>query len=224
MANDAAGPVAAQNLPPDHPKAGPHAPLEGPSPAALQPPAASAPQPSPPAPPVAAPLPSPPTTASLPLPQLPPVVATVAAAVREGQPHTLVVRLEPAELGRVDVRIEREPGGPARISLLVERPDTLHAIQRDQAHLHRALDLAGVPPDGRQVQYQLAPPDPSPLPPGSFGASGGFAGTGGHGPGGGGPGGGGSGARDRHGGYAWAGEEPTPPFARRRMAGVDITA
>lgn len=153
--------------------------------------------------------------------QVMPVIASVVAS-QDGAPQTLVIRLDPAELGRVQVYIERTADGLSRISLQAERPDTLQLLVRDQPQLHRALDLAGVSPDGRLLQFQLAPDQP-PLPQGStqFGANGsagGFAGS---------NGGGNAGQRssDRHGGYVPAFRASDAlPIQSRHLAGVDITA
>ena len=80
----------------------------------------------------------------------------------------VVVRLDPAELGRVQIGILRQADGPARIELLAERPDTLQLLMRDQPALHRALDLAGVPTEGRVLHFQLGAAetarDPTPAP------------------------------------------------------------
>ena len=70
-------------------------------------------------------------------------------------PGRVVVRLDPAELGRVQIGILRQADGPARIELVAERPDTLQLLMRDQPALHRALDLAGVPAEGRVLHFQL---------------------------------------------------------------------
>lgn len=90
--------------------------------------------------------------------QVSPALASfVISAVQPNAPQHLIIRLDPAELGRVQVRIERTPDGPARVELVVERPDTLLMLLRDQPQLHRALDLAGVPAPDRTLQFQLAP-------------------------------------------------------------------
>jgi len=89
--------------------------------------------------------------------QVAPALATfVASAAQPGAAQHLTIRLDPAELGRVQVHIERAPGGAARVELVVERPDTL-LLLRDQPQLHRALDLAGVPIADRTLQFHLAP-------------------------------------------------------------------
>lgn len=93
--------------------------------------------------------------------------AFLAAASPAG-PSRVVVRLDPAELGLVQVGIVRQPDGPARIELMAERPETLQLLMRDQPALHRALDLAGVPVEGRTLHFQLGAPDaardPAPAP------------------------------------------------------------
>jgi hypothetical protein len=116
------------------------------------------------------------TTASLPEPaaaSAPPLPSTmsysptaqvVAAVVRvtAANGHArLELSLHPDELGRVEVRIERSPDGHAAVSIRVERPETLAALQREAPELHAALDRAGLPAAARSLAFDLAPP---PLP------------------------------------------------------------
>jgi flagellar hook-length control protein FliK len=70
---------------------------------------------------------------------------------------SLTLRLDPVELGHVQIHIERPKDGPATVALTVERPETLLLLLRDQTQLHQALDQAGVPADGRAVSFHLAP-------------------------------------------------------------------
>jgi hypothetical protein len=72
----------------------------------------------------------------------------------------VTVRLDPLELGKLQIRIEQSQDGPARVTLTAERPETLDLLVRDQAQLHRALDQAGVPADGRSLTFHLAAADP----------------------------------------------------------------
>jgi flagellar hook-length control protein FliK len=69
----------------------------------------------------------------------------------------VTVRLDPPELGRLQIRLEQPTDGPARVVLTAERPQTLDLVARDQVRLHRALDQAGVPADGRTVTFRLQP-------------------------------------------------------------------
>lgn len=70
--------------------------------------------------------------------------------------ETLILRLDPEELGRVQISITQSPKGPASIAIRVEQPETLLLLMRDQGQLHRALDSAGIAPEGRQLSFQLA--------------------------------------------------------------------
>ena len=79
-----------------------------------------------------------------------------AAGISPATPRTVTIRLDPIELGRVEIRLGHAHDAPAKVELTVERPETLLMLLRDQPQLHRALDLAGVPAAGRTVQFHLA--------------------------------------------------------------------
>ena len=162
--------------------------------------------------------------------------AAFTAAASPAGPGRVVVRLDPAELGRVQIGILRPADGPARIELLAERPDTLQLLMRDQPALHRALDLAGVPAEGRVLHFQLgaadAGRDAAPTPPPQPAAQ---PATGmGLGAGGGGQSGGNGQAQGRGQPQAWGGPpasgDRNPLLPRPSRAayasrpGVDITA
>lgn len=54
------------------------------------------------------------------------------------------IRLDPVELGRIDVKLEIDAAGSVRAHLLVDRPETLAFLQRDSSHLQRAFEQAGL--------------------------------------------------------------------------------
>lgn len=101
------------------------------------PPPSSAPQPASQA--IAPRLPPPPAA------QVAPVVVGLGLGT-EAQGWVEVV-LEPAELGRVEIRLERD-GAKASLHVQAERPETLALLQRDGAELNRALSQAGLAPEG----------------------------------------------------------------------------
>jgi hypothetical protein len=146
-----------------------------------------------------------------------PITVAIAPQGQPGGPQHITIRLDPAELGRVQVRIERAEDGTAKVDLAVERTDTLLLLLRDQPQLHRALDLAGVPPEGRVVQFSLAPPD---APGGGAGLPMDSGGGSGNRPG--------QGRSQGHGDHQGGGQSPGQAFTRRRVAwasaGIDITA
>jgi hypothetical protein len=88
--------------------------------------------------------------------QITPTLLTLARTANGAQQMT--VRLHPAELGMVQIRIERAASGLTQIDITVDKPETLLALQRDQPALHRSLDQAGVPPAGRTISFHAVPP------------------------------------------------------------------
>lgn len=85
------------------------------------------------------------------------IAQPVAAAAASGAAaHQIVVRLDPPELGKVEVHLVQAPDSPASVQVNVERPETLALLHHDQAALHRALDQAGIPSEGRQLTLQLS--------------------------------------------------------------------
>jgi|GEM_PF-1319697 len=66
------------------------------------------------------------------------------------------IRLDPAELGRVDVRLEMTGDNRVQAYLTVERPETLLELQRTARELERALSDAGLDLDGEGLNFQLS--------------------------------------------------------------------
>jgi hypothetical protein len=75
-------------------------------------------------------------------------IAPFAVALALGPDASLNLTLEPVELGRVEIAIERN-GMDATVSVHAERPETLALLQRDRVELERALANAGFGADGR---------------------------------------------------------------------------
>jgi len=89
---------------------------------------------------------------------LSPAIVSAAAAIArnaaQGE-NRFSMRLDPPELGRVDVRLKIGDDGLARAHLIVERPETLDMFLRDQRALERSLEQAGVKTDGNSLQFSL---------------------------------------------------------------------
>jgi flagellar hook-length control protein FliK len=84
----------------------------------------------------------------------------IAKAV-PGRVAKMMVQLEPAQLGRVEVRLEF--GQDNRLTALMiaaERPETLEALQRDTRALERSLEAAGLRLDDQSLSFSLADQDP----------------------------------------------------------------
>lgn len=65
------------------------------------------------------------------------------------------IRLNPQELGGVDVTLDIQKDGKVRGHLVVERPETLELLQRDQRGLEKALQEAGLQSDKGSLQFSL---------------------------------------------------------------------
>jgi Flagellar hook-length control protein FliK len=72
----------------------------------------------------------------------------------------MTVRLHPAELRMLQVRIERAATGMTQIDITADNPETLQALQRDQSALHRTLDDPGIHATGRTVTFHAVEPTP----------------------------------------------------------------
>jgi flagellar hook-length control protein FliK len=98
------------------------------------------------------------TPATTPAPPPPAAqLAHAAASLQVGADGTshVTIRLDPAELGHLQIRISRATDGTTSVDVAVERPETLASLQNDLGHLHQALDRAGLP-DQRNVTMHLA--------------------------------------------------------------------
>ena len=64
------------------------------------------------------------------------------------------IKLHPAELGRVDVRMETAENGSLRAVITVERPEALEFLQRDARGLERSLQDAGLKTDSQSLAFE----------------------------------------------------------------------
>jgi chemotaxis protein MotD len=82
-------------------------------------------------------------------------LAVTIAAKSEGGAKHFDIRLDPAELGRVDVRLTVDDAGKAQATLSVEKPQTLELLQKDSTHLERALKDAGLDLSQNGLNFSL---------------------------------------------------------------------
>ena len=71
------------------------------------------------------------------------VASEIARNVQRGVTR-FEIRLDPPELGRVDVHLKINDDGKVQAHLVVERRDTLDMFLRDQRGMERALENAGL--------------------------------------------------------------------------------
>ncbi len=65
------------------------------------------------------------------------------------------IRLDPPEMGRIDVKMEVDRTGAINARLTVERADTLDLLQRDARALERALAQAGLDSSKTNLEFSL---------------------------------------------------------------------
>ncbi|MDC0655214.1 flagellar hook-length control protein FliK [bacterium] len=65
------------------------------------------------------------------------------------------VQLRPAELGRVEVKLEISRDGAVRAMVIADRQETVDQLQRDSRALERALQDAGLKADSQNLQFSL---------------------------------------------------------------------
>lgn len=82
------------------------------------------------------------------------IAVHVAQAVEDGV-RRLEVRLTPAELGRVEVKLDVGHDGRVLAVVSADRQDTLDLLQRDARGLERALQDAGIRADGGSLSFTL---------------------------------------------------------------------
>ncbi|SHG38091.1 hook-length control protein FliK [Bradyrhizobium erythrophlei] len=78
----------------------------------------------------------------------------IAASAKNGK-SSFEIRLDPADLGRIDVRIDVDRNGQVTSHLTVEKPETLSMLRQDAPQLQRQLDDAGFKTGDNGLQFSL---------------------------------------------------------------------
>ncbi|MCV6576134.1 MAG: flagellar hook-length control protein FliK, partial [Cohaesibacter sp.] len=82
------------------------------------------------------------------------IAAQISRHVRNGE-NRFEIRLDPAELGKIDVRLTIGSDGQTRAHLFVERPETMDFLMRDQRMLERTLQQSGLQLDDQGLEFSL---------------------------------------------------------------------
>jgi flagellar hook-length control protein FliK len=86
---------------------------------------------------------------------LPQMAFEVVRHMQQGQNH-FQIRLDPADMGRVDVKLAIDGSGAVSARLTVERPETLDLLRRDAGQLGQALSQAGLDGSKTNLQFSLS--------------------------------------------------------------------
>ena len=82
------------------------------------------------------------------------VAAEITAQVRDGK-NRFEIRLDPPDLGRIDVTLNVDKQGQVTSHLVVDRSETLDLLRRDAPSLERALQSAGLKTDSGGLEFSL---------------------------------------------------------------------
>ena len=85
---------------------------------------------------------------------IPQVAFEIARHVSQGV-NSFQIRLDPPEMGRIDVRIDIDKTGAMNAKLTVDRAETLDLLQRDARALERALGQAGLDNSKTNLEFSL---------------------------------------------------------------------
>ncbi len=72
------------------------------------------------------------------------VALAITRHVERGGGSTVTIRLDPVELGRIEVRLQIDPAGKLLASIAADQPAALDLLRRDTAILAQTLSQAGV--------------------------------------------------------------------------------
>jgi flagellar hook-length control protein FliK len=82
------------------------------------------------------------------------LAVSIAAKSKDGAKQ-FDIRLDPPELGRVDVHLSVSTDGKTQATLSADKPQTLELLQRDSQHLERSLKDAGVDLSNNGLSFSL---------------------------------------------------------------------
>jgi flagellar hook-length control protein FliK len=74
-------------------------------------------------------------------------ISAVIASEAAAGTNRFIIRLDPPELGRIDVRLRFGRDGEVHARLIADRPETASLLMRDAAVLERALNASGMRTD-----------------------------------------------------------------------------
>ena len=78
----------------------------------------------------------------------------IASRAKDGM-REFQIRLDPPELGRVDVKLNVDKHGQVNTHLTVDRPETLDLLRRDAQSLERALQQSGLKTSDGNLEFSL---------------------------------------------------------------------
>lgn len=87
-----------------------------------------------------------------------PVTDQVKVAITQAKSdgvERITIQLDPAELGRVEVKMHTGSDGQTQVLFTIDKPSTFDALSRDARSLERSLQDAGIKADAGSMQFNL---------------------------------------------------------------------
>jgi len=84
------------------------------------------------------------------------VASAIIKGASDGQSKDITVRLDPPDLGKVEIRMNIDKNQTVRTHIMVEKPETFLMLQRDSQVLQRALADAGLDVSGNSLSFEMA--------------------------------------------------------------------
>jgi len=82
------------------------------------------------------------------------VAVEIATQAQNGK-TSFDIRLDPKELGRIDVRLEVDKDGHVTAKMAVDRVETLDLLKRDASNIERALQQAGLKTSDNSLEFSM---------------------------------------------------------------------
>lgn len=82
------------------------------------------------------------------------VTVKITKAIQAGN-DKITIQLRPANMGRVEVKMEVSQDNRLNVLVIVDRPETLDQLQKDSRELQRALQEAGLHVDNGDLNFNL---------------------------------------------------------------------
>ena len=94
--------------------------------------------------------------ATYPHPATQAVAATISKAASSGEDKAFNIKLDPPELGRVEVKMSIDKHNAVKAHLIIEKPETYMMLQRDAQILERSLQGIGLETGDGGLSFELA--------------------------------------------------------------------
>lgn len=82
--------------------------------------------------------------------------AVIAKNAKEGGAQTISMRLDPPELGKLQVEMKYKKGDPLKVHVVLEKADTASMFMRDAHALESTLKEAGLQLDGSSLSFEFS--------------------------------------------------------------------